>query len=69
MKITMLRLMSGCYAFKGAQNVMAGPTCTIEAVGGGDYLVDFHGELVRLPSHRVDFAKVERDSKAPVTKK
>ncbi len=64
MKVKQLRLLSGCYALKGHDNIMASPTVTIERIGGGDYMVFQENQLpIVLGAHRVDFASVEPEDK------
>jgi hypothetical protein len=63
MKVKQLRLLQGCYALKGGDNVTAGPTTTIEMIGGGNVLVKQGTEVVFIPNGQVHFAKCEPDAK------
>lgn len=63
MKVKQLRLLKGCYAFGGTDNIMGTGTNSIELLGGGNFLVNFNGKLVFVPNGQVHFAVCEPDDK------
>ena len=63
MKVKQLRLVKGCYAFSGADNVIATAENTIEMIGGGNFLVRSAGKIVFIPNSQVHFAICEPDEK------
>ena len=63
MKVKQLRLIGGCHALKSGDNFMANEHIKIDMIGGGNFLVDFHGSLVFVPNAQVQFAVCEHDEK------
>lgn len=71
MRVKQLRLLSGCHALKGLDNVQENKTTFIERLVTGDFLVHENDRRVLIPRHRVDFALCEESdtSKVPVARK
>lgn len=63
MKVKQLRLLSGCYALGGSDNIMTSEKTKIDMIGGGNFLVDLSGKLVFIPNGQVHFAICEHDDK------
>lgn len=63
MKVNRLRLIQGCHALAHHDVVIAGPTTTIDMIGGGNFLVKTGDKIVFVPNHQVHFAVCEEDTK------
>lgn len=63
MKVKQLRLVTGCHALAGGDNVMANEKTKIDMIGGGNFLIDLAGKLVFIPNGQVRFAICEHDDK------
>jgi hypothetical protein len=68
-KIFRMRLLKGCYAFKGVDIVQAGPDTSIELTKVGHFLVTRKNQTnVLVPHSQVHFAECEAETDAPKSK-